>query len=304
MTVSLSLVVVTWQSEEDLRALIKSMNRHLADPAGVELVIVDNASDLDPSETASVWKGPVEVIRLETNIGFGRAANQGVRAASAPVTVICNPDVVLEDASLIELGDLALRRSALTGPRLLWPDGSDQPSASGPVTGIWPWVGALIPGSIQPRSILEKTEPWRCSHTIEVEWLTGAVIAGPTHLMRDLGPFDERIDMMSEDLDLCLRASESGVPCLFAPDVARVTHKGATARRKRFRDEGLMLSALNRADAIERARGRRAAALGQAAVKVRLTLRSWAKALTGRDRASETAELEGLRLASNARKDR
>lgn len=304
MSATVSLVVVTWQSEDDLRALVESMNRFLPDPAGIELVIVDNASDPDPSETASEWNGPLEVIRLETNIGFGRAANQGVRAASAPVTVICNPDVVLEDASLLELGDLALRRSALTGPRLLWPDGSDQPSASGPVTGIWPWVGALVPGSIQPPSILAKTEPWRCSHTIEVEWLTGAVIAGPSAVLRELGPFDERIEMMSEDLDLCLRASGRGVPCLFAPDVARVTHTGGTARRKRFPDEGQMLSALNRADAIERARGKRAAAIGQAAVRVRLRLRSWAKALTGRDRSSERAELEALRLAAGARRDR
>ena len=294
MAAELSFVVVTWNSVEDLGGLIASMSTYLPDAAGIELIVVDNASSDDPTPAAQKWQGEVVCERLESNLGFGAAANRGVALASAPVSVICNPDVRLIDDSIQALGALASEKQALVGPRLLWSDGSLQPSASGPVVGLWPWVGALIPGSIQPRWMLTRTEPWRLEETIEVTWLTGAVIAAPTALLRDLGPFDESIELMSEDLELGLRAREAGASSYFAPGVSSVVHLGGRSLGKRFPDRGLALSWRNRSAVIADFYGSNSERRSRAAARLRLRLRRFAKEILRRDSSIERRELEAL----------
>jgi GT2 family glycosyltransferase len=112
----------------------------------VELIVVDNASSDDPSEAVRAWRGERRLIALERNVGFGAAANAGVEAARHEGVVLLNPDTVLLDPSLGGLVELALSRGVLAGPRLLNPDRSPQPSASGPPVGIWPWMSAVVPG--------------------------------------------------------------------------------------------------------------------------------------------------------------
>jgi hypothetical protein len=300
MSPAVSLVVVSWESREDLEGLIASMIDNLPTDGSVELIVVDNASSIDPTDTVDRWSGPAQVERLGENLGFGVASNRGVELANAPITVLCNPDVRLVDDSILRLAVFSAERRAIVGPRLLWNDGTLQPSASGPVVGIWPWIGALIPGAIQPGWMLARTEPWRRDESTKVTWLTGAVIAAPTEILERLGPFDEDIELMSEDLDLGLRAQHSGVTCIFAPDVATVIHIGGTSTRKRFDDGGRSISATNRERVIRRTYGSRSARLGTAALVARLRLRVAAKTALGRDSNAERAELQALKLASVA----
>ena len=292
-----SLVVVSWECGDELAELIESMKTHLPEAGEVELVVVDNASSVDPHGIVREWTGPVRYQRLDSNRGFGAASNAGVGLASSPVCILCNPDVRLIDGSILKLAEYALERNALVGPRLLWEDGTVQPSASGPVTGIWPWIGAVIPGSLQPRWMQRKTEPWRLESTTEVTWLTGAVIAAPTALLRKLGPFDEEIELMSEDLDLGLRASGQGFRSLFAPGICSIEHLGGRSLEKRFDDGGLLIAASNRSRVISRTYGKGAAKRSKAALTTKLAVRSAAKRLLGRDRSPERAELEALRKA-------
>lgn len=294
MNPEVSLVVVTWESSADLAGLVASLIDHLPSDGTVELVVVDNASSSDPTEIANRWSGPVQVERLGENLGFGAASNRGVRMAHAPVTVLCNPDVRLLDDSILRLAHLSAKHQALVGPRLLWSDGTPQPSASGPVVGIWPWIGALVPGAVQPKWMLARTEPWRLEQTTEVTWLTGAVIAAPTDPLERLGPFDEEIELMSEDLDLGLRARSRGLKSVFAPDICRVEHLGGRSLAQRFPDRGLRLAADNRSSVIRRAYGQRAERRSRAALRSRLQLRRFAKHLLGRDISTEQAELDSL----------
>ena len=154
-----SIVVVTWQSAPMLEALVSTMNRHLE--SAPELVVVDNGSRDDPERAVRDYRGQVRFMPLERNAGFGTACNIGVENASGSCLVMLNPDTELVDASLDELAAIALRRRALAGPLLLNSDGSAQPSASGAPVGPWPWIGAILPGRLQPRPLRDRTEPWR-----------------------------------------------------------------------------------------------------------------------------------------------
>lgn len=304
-----SIVIVTWECAGHLAALVDSMNRHLASrPEGPskntdpELVVVDNASADDPESAVRRWRGPARFLRLESNRGYGTAANAGVEAASGEAIVTLNPDTELLDGRLDALAAFALERGALAGPRLLNPGGSPQPSANGPVVGPWPWVGALLPGAAQPSRMQEHTEPWRAERTTRVTWLSGACVAGPRELMRALGPFDPAIHLYGEDMDLGLRAAAAGAPSYFCPDVCALVHHGRGSTSVRWRDGPARAIEANWRSVARRAYGARRERRAWRARKLHFALRAaaksrlrgdpdWDRALLAAARAARPAEL-------------
>ena len=294
-----SIVVVTWQSAGDLLRLVESMNRHLDD--GHELVVVDNASSDDPAGSAGAWKGDRRFIALDRNAGFGTATNAGAEAARCPGVVLLNPDSELVDSSLERLVELALTERVLAGPRLLNPDGSAQPSASGPPVGLWPWVGALVPGAIQPPAVRARTEPWRLETATRVAWLTGACVAAPREVLRKLGPFDPAIHLYGEDMDLGLRAARAGVESWFRPDVSRVVHRGGASAAVLDVEDREHRVASNRRAVLARAYGGRRETAAWLAQRANLRLRVLSKRALGRDATRETATLRAARRATTGR---
>jgi len=275
-----SVVVVTWECEAELARLVRSMNRHLG--REVELVTVDNASSDDPAAAAGLWHGPMKLIRNDRNEGYGAAANRGVDAASGEAVVMLNPDTELVDSSLDRLAAFALASGAIVGPRLLSPDGSPQASASGPAVGIWPWLGALVPGKVAPRPLRARTEPWRLGELTRVAWLTGACVAASRELLVGLGPFDASIHMYGEDMDLGLRADRAGVPSLFHPESCRLIHHRRGSSSKRYRRGPAEVMTASRRSVLARLYGPRRELSAWRAHRLNLRLRTLAKTSLGR----------------------
>jgi GT2 family glycosyltransferase len=270
------------------------MNRHLGGEQ--ELIVVDNASSDRPETAAAQWKGPHRFIRLDQNLGFGAASNAGVAEAAGEATVLLNPDTELLDDGLDRLAAAALELRGLVGPRVLNADGSVQPSASGPEVGPWPWVRALVPAAAQPAALRAHTEPYRLERRLEVSWLTGACIAGPTKALAALGPFDPALHMFGEDVDLGLRAAAGGVRSWFDPAACRLVHHGqgsstlAYGSREGWRPTGT----LNWRAAVRRAYGPRREWLGWLALRTNLRLRLVAKGLLGRSTERDRAAVEAV----------
>jgi N-acetylglucosaminyl-diphospho-decaprenol L-rhamnosyltransferase len=155
--------------------------------------------------------------------------NVGVERARHDAVIMLNPDTELIDDSLGRLAQASLTLQAIVGPRVLNPDLSVQPSASGPQAGPWPWIRAVVPGAIAPTWIQRRTEPYRLNQRTPVNWLTASALAGPRNLLLQLGPFDAALFLYGEDVDLGLRAERIGVPQWFCPDTARIVHHGAAS---------------------------------------------------------------------------
>ncbi|HVE67698.1 MAG TPA: glycosyltransferase, partial [Solirubrobacteraceae bacterium] len=183
-------------------------------------------------------------------------------------------------------------------PRLLETDGSVQPSAEGPPVGAWPWVGAAVPGALAPRAVAARTEPWRLERSVRVSWLTGACLAAPRDTLLALGPFDERIELYGEDMDLGLRAAQAGVESWFCPDVARVVHHGGASTARRYdAEEQAALKARTRRAAVRRAYGDRAARNARRAETLRFALRAAGKRALRRDPERDRRDLRATRGA-------
>lgn len=292
-----SIVVVTWNCAEYLRALVASMTRHL--DGSQELVVVDNGSADDPEAAAREWGGPLEFVAVGENRGFGVAANGGVERAAGEAVVLLNPDTELLDEGLDRLARRALELGGLIGPRVLNADGSVQPSASGPEVGAWPWVRALLPGAITPPALRRFTEPYRLERPVPVSWLTGACIAAPAAVLRRLGPFDPALRIYGEDVDLGLRAAAAGIRSWLDPTACRIVHHGqgssvlAYGSREGWRPEGT----LNWRAVLRRAHGPRREWLAWRALRLNLRLRLVAKMALGRAREGDRAALRAALAA-------
>jgi GT2 family glycosyltransferase len=297
-----SIVVVTWNCSAYLRGLVESMNGHLT--GAEQLIVVDNASVDDPASEAQRWKGDVAFVGFNENRGFGTASNLGAERAGHDAVIMLNPDTELVDGSLGDLAETALDLDALAGPRILNPDGSVQPSASGSEVGAWPWIRALVPGGLAPTVLVARTEPYRLDRRVRVSWLTGACIAAPRALLKRLGPFDPAIHLYGEDLDLGVRAERAGFASYFCPEACRVIHHGggSSAQFGGSRDEWRAEGAANRRASLRRAYGARREWMAWRALRLNLRLRVIAKGLLRRETGVARAELRANIAARGDRK--
>jgi len=289
----IALVTVTHDSREDLERLMASARRHLP---GATLVVADSGSGDGSADAARAHAG-VEVVELGENVGFGRATNAGLARVADPVTVLLNPDVELLDGSLATLAAELMRRGAperLLGPQVVRTDGTLEDSAQLRPTSAAAALGALLPPAALPGPLRERVEPWRASGPRRVDWLVGCCLAGRTDTLRRLGPFDERIFLYAEDLDLGLRAGALGVQSWFWPS-ARVLHRGQHATSAVWAGEPFELKARQRRAVVHERLGPARGRLDDSLQLATFAGRGALKRMLRRPADRERRQLEALR---------
>jgi N-acetylglucosaminyl-diphospho-decaprenol L-rhamnosyltransferase len=290
-----AIVTVIHNSGAELDGLLESVAQHL-DPRP-HVVVVDSGSTDGGGARAREWGA--ELVDLGTNPGFGAANNAGLERVREPVTALVNPDVELLDDGLARLAELAASHDALEVPRLLNPDGSVQDSAH-PVPGtLEAFVPALVPRPLLPGALRRRYEPWRSHAARPVGWALAACLVARTELLRRLGPFDPGAFLFYEDMELCLRARDEGIPTVLRPEI-RVRHLGGTSTERALGSRALELHARRRREVMAR-RGRLALAIDDASEAATFGLRATARRVAGQGGELERARLRALREARRSR---
>jgi N-acetylglucosaminyl-diphospho-decaprenol L-rhamnosyltransferase len=288
---SFALVTVMHDSAGDVERLLTSIERFLEPRPRV--VAVDSGSRDRGADVAR--EHGAELVELGSNRGFGAGCNSAVERVSEPVTVLINPDVELLDDGLARLADEAAAGEALLAPRLLNADGSVQDSAH-PLPGTFEaLIPAAVPRFLLPRPLRRRYEPWRSARPRTVGWAVAACIVASTGLLRRLGPFDPAVFLFYEDLDLCLRAADAGVPTVLRPDVA-LRHSGGASVVRALPGRDAQMRARRRREVMA-GRGRLPLALDDAAQAVTFGTRAAGRALLRRGGAYERDQLRALRAA-------
>lgn len=223
------VVVVTYNSSRDIAACLSALD-------GEDVLVIDNASSDGTVEIASHIGGRVEVVRNSTNVGFGAAANQGMRAVDRFDVALVNPDVLLTSQALDRLRSTAQRTGAgVVAPRLVNPNGTVQESAR-----MFPSLPRLLARRtpigrthVGQRWLEEYLAPSRKSEVTEVDWVIGAVMYLPRSALDVLGGFDEDFFLYGEDVDLCTRSWRAGLPVVIDTSVT-ATHDYGRASNRTF----------------------------------------------------------------------
>jgi N-acetylglucosaminyl-diphospho-decaprenol L-rhamnosyltransferase len=203
------------------------------DSARDEAIVVDNASSDDSLAQLARLHPDVEVIRNACNNGFGRACNQGLRAARGEFALILNNDARLPAGALEAFADFFCQRAdvGLLAGQLVGPDGRPQRSF-----GFFPGFASETGlGRKRKATLPDADDPF------QVETLVGACMAARMAAVRDTGGFDEDFFFYFEETEWCLRLHRKGWGIWLLPAVKVLHGKGESTRPLRLNAQLEML---------------------------------------------------------------
>lgn len=199
----------------------------------LEVIIVDNDSRDDSVQAIQdVIKhkkfSNMHVIKNSSNAGFGAGCNLGAHKSKGELIVFLNNDTIVKDKGIMKMAEYAKEHPevAVLGGQLRNFDGSLQPSVGKFYTPFYAFL-LLIGG--QRYGILDNSPK-----TIqEVDWVKGGLLMIRRDVFEEIGGFDEKIFMYTEDMELCYRVKLAGKKIYFYPDVL-VLHKEHGSTSKTF----------------------------------------------------------------------
>lgn len=220
--VDVSIIILNYQSRGLTRECIRSFKRHPSH-FSYELIVVDNSAEKQLEETIAERFPDVRYIKLKKNVGFARGNNIGARVARGRYLLFANQDLTCLEESLDALVGFMENNPdvALSGPRLLNPDGSTQQSYYRfyrPFTPLFRRTvfGRMPVGKRHLDRFLMKDCDMKSPRAVDC--LMGAALCVRRAAIERVGLFDERFFFYFEDTDWCKRFWEAGWQVMYVPE--------------------------------------------------------------------------------------
>jgi GT2 family glycosyltransferase len=191
-------VIPTRDGRAHLVEALESLERQTVEH---DVVVVDNASSDGTAELVAERFPLVRVLRLDENLGFGRAVNRGVELVETPIVVLVNNDAVCEPEFVRRMVDaFDDERTGMAAGVLLQHEAPDLVDSAGieldPTLRSWDQLWnrsvAALPGAPDPVGPCGGAAAYRIA-----AW-------------REVGGFDEAFFAYWEDVDLALRLRLAG----------------------------------------------------------------------------------------------
>ncbi len=233
----LSVVIVNYHSAAHALGAVASLLEQTFfvendQPGKLEIVIVDNTPFDEEGKLLAQLPSQVKLLRNETNLGYGAAANRGFQESRGRYLCVLNPDVrVLPGALNAMVKHLLLypEVGAVT-PRFWWheerqfmmPPNDDPTLPFLALTRLGPVIPGL--GSLHGRWWLRRAVAyWRNCQPLSIAALCGACILTRRSSLEKVGGFDPGYFLYYEDADWSRRFRAAGYRLAYVPD-AEVIH--------------------------------------------------------------------------------
>jgi GT2 family glycosyltransferase len=197
-------------------------------PAGCEVIVVDDASTDATPDILAGYGDAIRTARMDGNVGFASACNEGARLARGEMLVFLNNDTEPHpgwlEALLRHAGEHPV--AAVVGAKLLYPTGTVQ--HAGVVIGQDGYPHNLYAGFPGDHPAVNRS---RCLQAV-----TAACMLVRREAFEGLGGFDTGYVNSLEDVDLCLRVGEAGGEVHYCHE-AVLTHMESASRGRQGRFE-------------------------------------------------------------------
>lgn len=226
---SLSIILVTYNSEAVLPGLLNSLPAGLEGIDRYEVFVVDN--ELKDNSVSIALSHPVgaTVISMGRNAGYAAGINAAVaRLKLDSHLLILNPDTRLLPGSARALVNrLADPSAGIAVPVVMNDDGTLATSLRREPSILTTWSDGAFGSKIAARLglgeiLLDKNISEKGG---AVDWATGAALAVSAQTRHELGDWDELFFLYSEEVDYMHRVRQSGRQVVVVPD-AKVMHIG------------------------------------------------------------------------------
>ncbi|PJK08901.1 glycosyl transferase [Lysobacteraceae bacterium NML120232] len=211
----IAAVVVSYQSASTIEECLT----RLLDADGVaEVRVVDNGSCDDTMaivQRRALTDERLRFVANPDNPGFAVACNQGAAESSAPWLAFVNPDLLVEQDTLVRLRDAAAGLGgALVGAQLH----DEAGNADAAARRHDPDFVAMLQSRAARNLAIARDETRQVQ---PVPAISGALMLLPRDLFEKIGGFDAGYRLHAEDLDFCRRVRAAGaqVACVNTVDV-------------------------------------------------------------------------------------
>lgn len=257
----LSIIIVSFNTRDLLQRCLASVletwdQEHA--PGGMEITVVDNASQDGSADMVRRFFPQVRLIASQENLGFVRANNLALRQARGRYLLLLNPDTqVVGNAltTMIRFLDGHPRAGAV-GPRLLYPDGRLQHSAFRFPT-LWqtyfdffPWPARLLNSPLNGRHPLAAYSgpPFPTDFVLGACLMVrrqavqadgsepGPAVSSPQTIApgRPVGFLDESYFMYCEEMDWCWRLKAAGWEVWCVPQATVIHYEAQSSHQVRW----------------------------------------------------------------------
>ncbi len=223
--VTVSVVILTWNSEQQIAACLASLTQGLG-AFSAEVIVIDNGSQDRTCAVIHKTLPGVRLVRNTTNRGVAPARNQGIRLARGQYIVLLDDDTIVQPGALDSLIHYMNTRPevGICGPKLTAADGGLQFSCRLFPTLSDKLARRLPSAAAQNIARVSDMADWDHNATREVDYVIGACQVVRHSALRTVGMLDEHIFYGPEDIDLCLRLQQAGWRVVYKPD-AVVMHE-------------------------------------------------------------------------------
>ena len=234
-----SIIIVNYNTSKLVIDAIESIIKYSVDIT-YEIIIVDNNSKdgVDSLSLNTKQYNNIEVLKLNENIGFGRANNEGVKIARGRNLFFLNPDTLLLNNAIKILSNEL--------------DNNLNYGACG---------GNLLNENLEPTRSFRRQFPnilWILEHTfffnipelirygknrffnhlnkkINVSYIVGADLMIKKELFDEIGGFNPAFFMYYEEIELCFRVKEKGFEVVSVPSASIQHLEGKSTKNMKFK---------------------------------------------------------------------
>lgn len=220
----LSIVIVNYQSAEQIESLLESLKRSDLSQIPHEIIIVNN----DASEQSQLQelfekldKEPTSYLLVGTthNIGFGAASNLGAKKSTGHCLLFLNPDTVYNKGSFQEFLQEA-STGGIVGATLHNQSNQVERWSYGSTPTLWQLLMNNVLGWDHIQKSLDPKH---------LGYVSGGALGIARRDFERLHGFDERYFLYFEDVDLCTRTKEIHLPISLSSKLT-LTHLGGVSQ--------------------------------------------------------------------------
>ena len=247
----LSIIILNYNVRYFLELCVSSVQNAIQN-LDSEIIVIDNNSSDDSCEMMKNRFPKIKLIENKVNSGFSKGNNIGVDVAKGEYICILNPDtVVAEDTfekilnfinNIAHISPLGARKLGIVGCKLIDGTGNFLPESKRGVPT--PFVAfTKIFGLYKISNLFGKYYAQHLSENQsgKVDILVGAFMIMKREIYQEIGGFDEKCFMYSDDIDLSYMISQKGYQNYYFHETSVIHYKGESTIKdeiymKRFQE--------------------------------------------------------------------
>ena len=229
----LSIIIVSWNAKKYLEKCIASIIGKTV-KYQTEIIVVDNASTDGSVELVKGQFPKVKVICNDTNLGFAKANNIGIKQGTGKYICLINSDVEILQGCFDSMVSYMEKNPeiGILGPQILDSNGNIQRSCMGFPT-LWnAFCRALFLDKLFPKSELfgSYLMTFQNQNTTQpVDIINGCFWMVKKKVLKQVGLLDERFFIYAEDKDWCKRFWDAGWKVVYFPQAQAIHYGGASS---------------------------------------------------------------------------